>query len=263
MSEKGADEEAIAFLPGFAWAVPEAFAPAVSGYRFEQGDVLHRDRRGYDPLAGRIPAGLTALQLRLPPRSARAVPSEYEGDRRLANWQSEVELELVDPASGTAEVFTSTQGRLFRALWKGEEAGLRGGGDDPPLPRSARELAQALRDGELALPLPSRRRRGCRFCFVVDLSSDASRAKSATIVDALTALGRIDATDRDPVAAGARDGGEFHPTLVVRELVVHDVDVETAEAALKRSLYAGSGETERFSISRHGVLEALAPATGS
>lgn len=261
MSEGGAPEEAVVLLPGFAWAVPEAFAPAVSGYRFEQGDVLYRDRRGYAPLAGRIPQGLTAMQLRHPPRSARALPSEYEGDRRLANWQSEVELELVDLVDGAVEVFSSTQGRLFMALWKGHEDALRGDGEEPPLPRSARELAQALRDGELALPMPPAARRGCRFCFVVDLSSDASRAKSAAVIDALAALGRVDSTDRDPVAAGARAGAEFHPTLVVRALVLHEVAVEAAEAALKRTLYAGSGESERFSVARHGLLEALAPTT--
>ncbi|MBK7947848.1 MAG: hypothetical protein IPK00_03700 [Deltaproteobacteria bacterium] len=259
MSEESALDDAIAFLPGFAWAVPDAFAPAVSAYRFEQGDVLHRNRRGYDPLSGRIPKGLTALQLRHPPRSARTLPSEYEGDRRLANWQSEVELELVDPAAGNVEVFSSTQGRLFMALWKGHEDGLRGEGDDPPLPRSARELAQSLRDGELDRPGPTRPGPGCRFRFVVDLSSDASRGKSAAIADALAALGRFEARDLDPIAAGARDGGLFHPTLVVRELVLENVAVEAAEAALKRALYVGSGETERFSVSRHGVLEALAP----
>lgn len=259
MSEEGALDEAIAYLPGFAWAVPEAFAPAVTTYRFEQGDVLHRDRRGYDPLAGRIPKGLTALQLRHPPRSGRALPSEHEGDRRLANWQSEVELELVDPADGIVEVFSSTQGRLFMALWKGHEDALRGEGDDPPLPRSARELAQSLRDGELYRPGPIRPGPGCRFRFVIDLSSDASRAKSAAIGDALATLGPVATRDRDPVAAGARDGALFHPTLVVREVVLFDVAPEAAEAALKRALYVGSGETERFSITRHGVLEALDP----
>ncbi|MFO0687759.1 MAG: hypothetical protein U0900_03565 [Myxococcota bacterium] len=259
MAERGGRSEAIDWLPGFVWAVPAAFAPAVSAYRFEQGDVLHRDAAGYAPLSGRMPAGLTALQLRMPPRSARALPSESDGDRRLANWQSEVELELVDCAAGTVEVLTTTQGRLFRALWKGEENGLRGEGDDPPLPRPARELAQALRDGGLVLPRPARVRRGSRFCFVTDLASDAARAKAVAIGEALAALAPITAIDRDPVGAGARDGEAFHPTLVVRELVVHGVDGEAVEAALKRALYVGSGESERFSIARHGVLEPIGP----
>lgn len=251
-----AREGGIAWLPGFVWAVPVAFAPAVAGYRFEQGDVLHRDRRAYASFVDGVGDGLTAVQLRQPPRSARVVPGEFEGDRRLANWQSEVELELVDLATGAIEACRTTQGRLFTALWKGGDALMRGAGEDPPLPRSARELAQALRDGELALAFPPTRRKGARFAFVVDLSSDASIAKARLVADAITALGRVERIDLDPEAAGARDADRFHPTLIVRVLFVEGAATEAVESALKRVLYGGRSEGERFAVSRHGLLEA-------
>ena len=250
------------FFDGFAWAVSEAFAPAVCGYRFEQGDVLHRSRAGYAPYAGEIAPGLTAIQLHRPPRSARSLPSESEGDRRGASWRSEVELELVDLASGLCERRTSTQGRLLMTLWQGDEGWLDPAHAAPDLPRSTRELAQALRDGELVVPLPAKIASGCRFVFVVDLSSDASRAKAGAIAEALRSLGSASQTDRRPEALGDRATPPYHPTLIVRELALPGVGTERAEAALRRVLYAGDGDAERFQIARHGLLEPLGRVAG-
>jgi len=249
------DEDDLAFLPGFAWAIPEAFAAAVCHYRFEQGDVLYRDWRGYAALAERIPRDLTAIQLREPPRSGRALASEFEGDRRLANWQSEVELERIDLESGASVVLTTTQGRLLMTLWKGDEGWLAAERPEPPLPRSGRELAQRLREGVLALG--TARGEGARFAFVVDLSSDSARAKASAVADALRALGPVAIADRAPSELGAADADEFHPTLVVRDLVVRGAAVADVEVALKRVLYAGGGAAERFQTARHGLLEPL------
>ena len=251
------DEEVSSFFPGFSWAVPDAFATAICSYRFEQGDVVYRDRAGYGPLAGQLEKGLTAIQLRQPPRSARAIPNEFDGDRRLANWHSKVELELVDLAAGTSALLTTTQGRLLMVLWQGDAGWLDAVREDPPVPRSARDLAQSLREGELELGGPRGTCQGCRFVFVVDLSSDASRARASAIVDALSALGRVEASDRTPADAGASRFDAFHPTLVLRELVLLGVEAAAAEAALKRVLYGGAGDAERFQIARHGLLESL------
>lgn len=257
------EEDEIACLPGFAWSVPEAFAPAVAAYRFEQGDVLYRDRRGHGALGAPLPQGLTAIQLLHPPRSARSIPSEYDGDRKLANWQSEVELELVDLERGRSAIQRTTQARLFMTLWKGDERGLRGEGADPPLPRPARELAQVLRDGGLEIAPPRGLREGIRFLFVVDRASDSARAKAAAVAAALHALGPTEVRDHDPreAGAGSDDGGPFHPTLVVRELIVCGVSEPAVDEALRRALSGGSGDVERVSIGRHGVLERLGSAT--
>ncbi len=255
----------LVYFEGFAWAVPTAFAPAVSAYRFEQGDVLHRTRAGYAPLEGRVGDRLTGIQLRQPPRSARVLPGELDGDRRLANWQSEVVLELVDLASGRSEVRTTTQGRLLMTLWRGELDWLDPEHAEPPPPRPARELAQALREGG-AWPRangPGDAPEGVRFVFVVDLSSDASCAKAMAVEDALEAIGRTERADRRPEQFGHAGPEPFHPTLVVRELVIRNASTEVVEAALKRVLYAGAGDAERFQIGRHGLLERLDGDDGS
>lgn len=242
-------------LPGFRWPVPRAFAAAVCAYRFEQGDVLYRDVRAYDPLAGGIPSGLTAIQLRQPPRSARSLPSDAEGDRRLSNWQSELELDLVDLARGAVESRKTTQGRLFMALWKGDDSSLDGRGEEPALPRSARELAQLLREGGLGLPELAPTSHRSRFSFVVDWSADASRTKAARIADALQQLGACASRDRFPAELAAPEADRFHPTLVVRSVEIEHARPEAVEEALRRALYGGPGESDRFSASRHGLLE--------
>ena len=252
-----ADEQGIAFFSGFSWAVPEAFAAAVCSYRFEQGDVLHKHPRGYEALTGEIPNDLTASPLRQPARSTRSLTSEFDGVRRLANWLGEVELDRVELASGASESRTTTQGRLFMVLWQGDEGWLDAARAEPPLPRSARELAQSLRDGQLRLPLPRDVRDGSRFSFVVDLSSDAARIKAAAVGDALRSLAPSEIRDHRPHELGAPNADRFHPTLVLRELVLRGIDIAAAEAALKRALYVGTGESERFQIERHGRLEAL------
>ena len=220
--------------------------------------MLYRDREGYRALEGRLEPGLTAIQVRQPPRSARAIPREYEGDRRLANWQSEVELERVDLAAGTSERLTTTQGRLLMVLWRGDEGWLDAARDAPPVLKSARDLAQALRDGDLELCRPDGSSEGCRFVFVVDRSSDASCARASAIEDALHLLGRVEAVERTPEEAGVPGSDAFHPTLVLRELVLRGVGAPVAEATLKRVLYGGAGDAERFQISRHGLLESFA-----
>lgn len=250
------DGGSLDLLPGFAWAVPTAFAAAVVDFRFEQGDVLFRSAKGYAVQAGRLPEDLIGVQIRQPPRSTRALANEFDGGRRLAHWRSEVELDRIELASGALTAHTTTQGRLFTTLWRGTDAAFEAGSDEPPLPRSARELAQVLRDGSVALPAdradgPA----GNRFAFVVDLASDVSRAKAAAIAGALAGLGPIRLRDASPGELEVAGAADYQPTLVVRSIVLRGVTAAAIEAALARVLYAGSGEGERFSLARHGLLE--------
>ena len=105
----------------------------------------------------------------------------------------------MDLAAGTSESWTTTQGRLLMLLWQGDEGWLDADREEPPLPRSARDLAQALREGRFELPVHREGRAGCRFVLVVDLSSDASRVKGTAVADALRSLGPVEIHDRMPV----------------------------------------------------------------
>ena len=262
------------FFDGFAWAVPTAFASALAALRFEQGDVVFRDSAAYGPLAGAIASDCLAIQVLHPPRSARSVPVDAEGGRRLASWQSEVRIELIELAAGTREARTVSQGKLLMTLWRGDESWLDADRDEPPLPKNARDLAQALPSSSAAFDRVQSTTHGCRFCFVVDLASDASRVKAQAMEDALGALGSVERTDLKPASAGVESAETYHPALALRGLAISGVRLESAQAALKKCLYnaqaeaaetsEGAGEeaadktkADRFSLARHGVLEAI------
>jgi hypothetical protein len=260
------------FFAGFVWPVPRAFEAAIAQPRFEQGDVLYRDERGYGPLEGPVPAGLVAIQVLHPPRSARAGGGvDAEGDRRPTAWDSEVTVEQIDLASGTSEVSVLTQGRLFTAFWKGDDEWLDPDSAPPPAPRTARELQGLLSTLGEALAdrrFPGPRRKGCRFLFVVDESNSASRSKAQLIESALRAKGKVERLDLIPAEAGIEEAETYHPALSIRGLFVPGRSEAQVHAALREVLYGG-GEgrreeredaepsSDRFSLARHGLLESF------
>jgi hypothetical protein len=256
------------FFEGFAWPVPRAFDAAVGPPRFEQGDVLYTDPAGYADLEGRLPKRLMAIQVLHPPRSVRSAAQGGEEDRRRSAWSSEVVIEWTDLASGRSDRRELTQGRLFTALWRGDEGWLDPDGPEPDPPSTARDLQLVLEAfGPLfdACGLPGEERAGCRFLFVVDLASDASRVKAAAIEGALRALGELELADLVPAETPITDGERYHPALLVRGLFLPDRGEEEVRAALRAVLYGGASATavegeaapDRFSVARHGLLEMI------
>ncbi len=261
------------FFDGFEWAVPTAFASALNAYRFEQGDVLYRSRAAYDDLAQPFATGARAIQVLAPPRGARATATtEAENDRRLASWRADLELQLVDLATGACETRSVSQGRLWMTLWQGREEWLDPEREEPPLPPAARDLAQQLESARPALERMSRVRRGARFLFVVDRASDASRVKAAQVREALDALGSVEQVDLAASESGIDAAACYPPTLLVRSLALAGPPKRTHDAiqeALRDRLYGGTSDatremtetdeprTDRFRVARHGLLEAV------
>jgi hypothetical protein len=265
------------FFEGMAWPIPIAFSGAIAAMRFEQGDVLYRVPRAYDTLEGQIPKGLSAIQVILPKRSARATPSESDGDRRQSNWQSEVTVELIDLARGQTEKRVLTQGKLAMAVFRGEDAWLEPDREEPPMPRSARVLQQRLEQTLTIFDARQTARRGCRFIFAVDLASDASRTKAAGVEESLRATGALERIELSAEQAGVEDAQTYHPTAVVRCLVMPNRTTEEVLPILRDRLYGGASERvgdsdrsddsdssegvegtpDRFSVGRHGILQAI------
>ncbi len=268
---KAISPEVPIFFEGIAWPVPTAFAGAIAAMRFEQGDILYRDPRAYGVLEGELPKGLSAIQVMLPKRSARATPVDFDGDRRQSSWQSEVTVELVDLDRGRTETRVLTQGKLAMALFHGDETWLDPEREEPAMPRSARELQQRLAETSPSFDARQTAKRGSRFLFVVDLASDASRSKAAGVEQALRATGAVERIELSAKQAGIEDAEAYHPTLVVRGLVMSGRSTETVLPILRSRLYGGAPEhgagsdlgpkreakRDRFSIARHGRLEAI------
>ncbi|MFP6655991.1 MAG: hypothetical protein VCB25_10205 [Myxococcota bacterium] len=242
--------------------MPLSFAGAIAAMRFEQGDVLYRDRRAYAGLAGKMPKGLTAIQVQKPQRSARAGGIGSAGNRRLLNWQSEVTVSLIDLGTGQAEIRVLTQGKLAMALFSGDDGWLEVDRAEPPLPNSARDLQPELGRSLVAFDARRNTVAGSRFVFVVDLAMDSSRTKALLVEGALLEGGAVERIDLSPANAGVVDASRFHPSLVIRGLELPGRSSEEVLLILRGCLYAGGAsaidgvesKTDRFSIARHGLL---------
>lgn len=279
MSDRGADgsrgsadsASELAFIEGVGWPLPMAFAAAIAGMRFEQGDVIHCDAKAYGSPGGKLPKGSVAIQVLLPPRSARATSGDAEGDRRAANWASETTIALVDLSHGRSETRVVSQGKLATAIFEADESWLDPGREEPPLPRSARELQQHLDETLPAFDARQKRgTRGSRFVFVVDIAQDASRTKATGVEEALRAKGRVERIELSASEAGVEEPDAYHPTARVRCLVMRGRSMDEVLPILRAQLYGGgasaasessdedaSGTSDRFSIARHGILESI------
>ncbi len=255
----------LTLFQGFAWPVPAAFAGAVSAFRFEPGDVLYRDASGYAKPRRKPKKGSRAIQVLERPASSGAAIGAPEGDPRRVNWESRVRVAVLDLAAGTSVIRELTQGELFTAIWRGDDARFEGqGGESPVMPRSARDLGRSLeaaRDVLVARSEPAAKgRSGSRFIFVVDQSSNASRAKALTIEEGLQAAGAVERDDLTPVETGVLEAENYHPALLIRCLTLPGQDTEAVTRVLRSRLYGGGSKTDandRFSVGRHGLLEAL------
>lgn len=266
------------YFEAFRWPMPKSFAAPVAASRFELGDVLYREVRAYEPWSGSVPEDSLAIQVLDPPRSARGTLPEGDTDRRRANWSSPVRVLLIDPRSGSdgSEERLLSQGQLLTAWWQGDERWLEVGGPEPEFPKTARDLFAKLESTQAAWALRALKKRirsGSVFALVLDLASDASRAKARLVLDQLHASGKVKSVDLLPLEAGLDASEAYHPTLVLRGFLLPERSVDAVEATLRPVLYRGGlsagAQTQaskrsadepppdRFSIGRHGLLFSL------
>ena len=287
------------FIAGFAWPVPRAMAGAVSACRFEQGDVVYSQAKGYEgwPKGRR---GLKfALQVLDPPKSARALGPEAAGNRFEANWNSAVELELIDYSEANAKAKAkvdakakanakanidanteaespderriTTQGRLFCCLWHGDPAWLDPSGREPAPAVPQRDLHRRLDETQTTItkrlkercsssPVGGAFARGFSlYLAAVDDANESVRSKAKAVEAVLAEKFEVESLWLSPGEAGLADAEALHPALRVQGLAVAAQKPEAIEALLRGLLYGGAGESGRFSLARHGLLAAVAP----
>ena len=82
-------------------------------------------------------------------------------------------------------------------------------------------------------------------------------------------MAAVEVDERSPAELGLEAAARFHPLLTVRGLFVAESDAARIEAALRGVLYGGRATREgdpdesapdRFSVSRHGLLQPVPPA---
>lgn len=249
------------WIAGFAWPLPRAFSGAVSACRFEQGDVLYGDPTGYGEWPEEAPP-LPIIQVLDPPKTARALSGDAEGNRFSVSWESPVTVD-VWVAAERPDRRSTTQGRLFTCLWRGDLSLLDAETPAPDAPSTVRALQRRLPEAVPALldRFAARARAGGQslLLLAVDDSSDSTRVKAQAIEALLADAFEVEALSVTPVEVGVENAESLHPALLVRAIAIASADAEAIERRLARLLYSGADASAgRFSLSRHGHLTALA-----
>jgi len=246
------------FFPGFAWALPRAFAEPLSTCRFEQGDILFEKEIAYhQPWSEAIKSGGRALQVLAPSRGVVGKSPGQDDSAFADSWQQEVSFTFFDLGSKASKTLTTTQGRLFTLLWKGDLDVLADSTASPTAPNQASVLKKKLPQvidyfqGKF-LPEPAM----TRFLMPYDNAAGLYREKFLKVKNKLES--EFETTVRLESANDLGLDREFLPTVYVASFEMRDVNEETVEKALQDVLYKPSAgrktEDSRFRLKAHGLV---------
>lgn len=270
------------YFSQFKWAIPHAFADALGQCQFGEGDVLYPTRSGYQESQSNVSM---CLQVLYPPRDM-TVPKEDIAVVFKKNWNSEVRLQKYTIKSGEfkkeGELITSTQGRLYSALWKDDLGILEVESENPFMPTmDARksttliELVPEIKDedgnvvqkrkvdtetriqriGGTAL---KKSKESPVFVMPYDRANRISTAKFFKINEALESDISGMPILLTPKQANVLDWNLFLPTIQIALFVTPSLDVKTVEEKVKKVTYAPQKNSktneQRYNLRSHGAV---------
>ena len=133
------------YFERFQFAIPAAFAEALSLCCFEKGDVLYRAKRAYSDWNrwikdAKAPKATPAIMLQIiePDRDVALVAGKKgasDSDSNfLTQWQQTVKLDCYDFEQQTQTDYQTTQGGLLMYLWQGDICYLKNEGEIKDIP---------------------------------------------------------------------------------------------------------------------------------
>jgi hypothetical protein len=246
------------FFPGFAWAVPRAFADPLSACRFEQGDLLFDRPEAYGlPWSEARQKVGHAVQIQEPSRGVAAKSSGQDDSAFADSWQQKVVFQFFDLPSGQSQTITTTQGRLYSLLWRGEQNILEESTKAPAVPLQAVDLKRVLpevssRFQTELVPDPDL----IRFLQACDVAAGLYHEKYLKVKKKLET--EFQTTVRLEPGNDLGLGSEFLPTVHVASFEITGTTRPAVEEALQSVLYKPGSERKtsavRFRLSAHGVL---------
>jgi len=243
------------FFDGFKWAVPTAFADAVSLCRFEEGDILYDTKMAYGESWGESRNAIEySVQVRHPARSSGGVADAGKG-LFDSNWRSEIYIDLYKNLKKTnTHPVQSTQGRLYTALWRGDAKILDQVAEEPALPLSAQDATKSLEQAKevvkgLCAGEPA-------FMMARDLSNPVSRDKYNKLTTHLKSNLPMSPLILTPKHAGLADFKCIAPTVDIAIFQTINIGAEELHDLVKKAVYvkAKSSKKDMFRISAHGVI---------
>ncbi len=238
------------FFPGFAWAVPRAFADPLAACRFELGDTLYSDARAYTGKWEDARRQGRAVQVLEP---SRGIGGGGDDSGFAEAWKQEVVFELHDFVGDQTRTVGTTQGRLYTLLWKGDETVLDPESAEPAVPANATAFKKHLEIAATKIPA----RGEVRYLMATDAAAGLPREKlqkvSIALEEGFGVLPRV-----IPVTELELDT-EFLPTVQLAVFELGQADPGAVTEALQAVLYKPSAGRvtagSRFRLATHGLLE--------
>jgi hypothetical protein len=252
----------IDFVAGFSWPVPRAFSSPLNLCRFEQGDILYDNRIAYLTTWSEAVKELHyAIQVKTPERGQQT--SNEESAVFEANWNSTVQLELSDYKKKTSNRIQTTQGRLYRALWRGSIEHLTS--DECPVPFRWNRLLGWFKEAEEADSAGFKRLRGrvlgLKHSYSVLLPGDSESPLTLQKIRDITAQFAFLGCDTVQLRASELCEVEFSSYMPTTQFTIFNVEAPHRDyllEALKRVLYkpVPGKETvkDRFKLSAHCLI---------
>ena len=253
-----AEEE---YFKCFAWALPMAFREPLNACRFEQGDILYNTTKAYEGTWADALKHLSfSLQIKSP---ARGSTTKIEKDADFIfseNWRQPVVLELTEYPSKKIRSITTTQGRLYTALWKDNLSILNSEMPEPPVPLLARELLKelSLNAGVIFQKVPHDCADPVIFLMPFDETRSILRTKRQKVASCLNQEFQMHFRLVNPEKLHLANACYYVPTLQIACFIIKTSEINKVYSCLKKALYVPARikktDAERFRLEAHGCL---------
>jgi hypothetical protein len=253
-------KESLEFFPGFAWAVRKAFREPLASCRFEQGDILYDTKKAYEGTWNDAINHLRfSIQINSPLRGIVSNKKQDEASVFTENWRQLVELDLVEYPSKKTLLFSTTQGRLYTTLWKGDIRQLKYDSPEPPVPRLAKDALINIPSTSdmFVLKCTTGITHPILFIMPFDETNEILRIKMQNIKNNLKEF-QPQTLLSDPEEFGLPNANEYVPTFKLACFVMDTIEQRGVYVKLKEALYSRSKDkridVDRFKLERHGYL---------
>ncbi len=256
-------KQAYEYFEGFSWAIPTAFADALAACRFEKGDILSAARQAYAGTWAEAPTHIPhSVQVKSPLRGAGTKTAKEEESVFSDNWNMTIEFSLTDHKKDKTKEVTTTQGRLYSLLWKGDLRYIDNTFESPPVPTLAMQILPDLSrtTDHMRKSLIKGEAHACVFLMPYDRTRQLLTTKFCKIEDSFKGF-KTRICFLAPAEAGLLSETGFAPTVSIACFCVYETHDNAVEQALKKALYTPSKDKktdkEQFRITAHGYLGAI------
>ena len=242
------------FFSGFSWAVPLAFSDAIAYCRFEEGDTLYDSGKAYElPWSKAREQFHNFIQVRFPARTNTGTNTSQLGVFE-SNWKAEIKLDLYRGDKQTAiKHISSTQGRLYYALWKGDLGFLDLNNPEPKLPQNVKYVTKNLESVTSTLRIYTNNK--LAFVLPRDLSNQVSRDKNSKIFDKLKKHIEIEPKLISPKEAGFENWDVIAPTIEIVIFATSGLRRNELTDLIKSALNEGNNKPPKnFRLKPHGII---------